>query len=665
MLFEGLKAQVDTPEYTDQLDTVFIRSTRIQTELQRLPASATNVELSKRQGILSHTDLSEALSEVPGLFALNGQNFAQDLRLSIRGFGSRSAFGIRGVKLIVDGIPETTPDGQGQLDNIAVADINRIEILQGTHGAAYGNASGGILNMSTFAIDQNGGAASLRFGSFGQQEYRLKVTGTSDRTSYGISTTHQRSDGYRDHSSLVQTNILAKLQHEWNRSSLVAQVSYLASPKAQDPGGVTLEQATDAPTTARDRNISFNAGEEINHWKSSLRYQAELNNNWSFNSTLFLSGRAFDGRLPFGNGGAIDLNRSYGGWLNNVQKKMVGATFVNDLIVGIDVLRQRDDRKRFVNNDGERGDMTLSQIENFNNLGIYITDQFTTDKTTVNAGLRYDINGISIDDIFSNGMASGERDVTALTYNLGVSQALSDQQAIYATLSTSFETPTLSELSANPTGLGGFNEDLGPMKANTFELGFRHQSKVFAFSGALFVVQSTDELLPFEIADFPGRSFFQNIGKTKRNGLETSILYSGVESIVLQTAYTYSDFQFEDFVLSGTDLSGKALPGIPKHALSSSVTYSDGPLSLRLSSQYYSSISVRNDQTTSVAPYHLMNVRAGYDLKVGGSKMNFFFGVNNLLDTYYFNNLRLNAFGSRHYEVGSGRGFVLGVGFEW
>ncbi len=651
---------------SEQLDSVLITAGRMAIPYLTAPAALTIVDMADRIDYTSHTDLSEVVSQVPGLFALNGQNYAQDLRISLRGFGARSAFGIRGIKLVVDGIPETTPDGQGQLDNVSVADITGVQILQGTNGSQYGNASGGVIEIST-DTDQDVSQASMRIGSYGLQQYRLSTNQSFANTKLQLAATHQRSDGYRDHSQLRQTNLLGKLSQSWAHQSIAIRASLLTSPMAQDPGGVNLDQATSAPRSARDRNVSFDAGEEITHWKTSVKYDNQLNKNFTLSATTFYSGRSFDGRLPFGNGGAIDLNRKYGGLMLQVQQKVVKSNLVSLGTFGVDLLSQRDSRDRFVNNDGERGEETLSQLEKFDNFGLYVIRQLSIDQWTLRGSLRYDINNIGVDDSFlSDGDASDSETLPSFNYSIGANYNYSEKQAAFVSYSTSFETPTLSELGANPSGAGGFNDMLDPARARTIEIGLKGSaSRQLNYALTFFNINTTNELLPFEIADQPGRTFFRNAGQTNRSGLEVDVTYSPSTKLDLQVAYTYSNFKFDEYVVDGEDLSDIQLPGIPKTSLSTSITYSHHNLYLRATSQYFSRISVRDDNTVGVDPYHIVNLRLGHKIKAGGSAIKPFIGINNLFSSTYFDNLRLNAFGSRHYEPAAEINVQVGVGVEF
>ncbi len=652
---------------TLSIDTIYISAGRVRTTYLTVPASVTQINLKDRNQNISHSSLQESVSEVPGLFALNGQNFAQDLRISIRGFGARSAFGIRGIKLLIDGIPETTPDGQGQLDNIAVSEVSSIEVLQGASAAQYGNAAGGVIELTTTDLEGDPGSeVSIRTGSYSLQHYRISSRLKFGRTRLYFGGDHMRSDGYREHSRVRQTNLLGKSKTTFSEhSSLTWQLSYLTSPTAEDPGGIHLEQATDFPASARDRNVLFDAGESIDHWKSSLKFDLSINPNLDLDISGFFSGRNFDGRLPFQNGGAIDLSRIYGGQMTQLIHTKITDTWINKLSFGFEYWSQRDDRERFENNEGIRGAQTLSQNERFKNFGIYLLDQWSGGDWTLKASLRYDNNDISIEDNFlSNGDDSGERKFNSFNQHLGLLRRL-DGHAIFLNYSTSFETPLLSELSANPDGSGGFNASLEPMKARSVELGVKGLLKTVQYALTLFHIDSRDELLPFEIQDFPGRTFFRNAGKTRRTGLEAMLRYNGWKHFEISGIYSISNFTFEDYRVEGTDLSGFRLPGIPRHQFSSSLTFHPDPLFIRMSGQYFSSLFLTDTNDVRVDSYSIFNARMGYEMAVQDVAMNFYMGLNNIFSESYFDNVRLNAFGNRFYEPAARINIEAGVNLKF
>ena len=619
--------------------------------------------MAGRSSYTSHRHLGEQLYEVPGLFALNGQNFAQDLRISLRGFGSRSAFGIRGIKLVVDGVPETTPDGQGQLDNIAVADISSIQVLQGTSGSRYGNAAGGVLYLSTDAKAYQNLSGSIRLGSYGYQQYRLATKRQVGGYDLSVSGTHLRSDGYRDHSKAIQTNLQFSLAKSTDKSDTKWITSYMDSPQAQDPGGINLDQVNLNRRSARDANVLFDAGEAINHWKSSLQYNRIISETISFNALGYVSGRNFEGRLPFENGGAIDLGRLYGGGTLELNRKMAMRQGYSNTSVGIDVSLQGDDRKRFLNQEGLIGDLTLNQQESFDNLAFYVLHHMSLGLWNLDGSLRYDINSIEISDRFlADGDDSGQSTLNAFNYGIGVSRSISEMSSIYIHHSTSFETPTLSELSANPSNEGGFNQDLDPARAVTYELGWKHDDpRGHRFSAAVYSINTTDELIPFELMEFPGRTFFMNAGKTQRRGIELAGRVPISNGLSTSLSYTYSDFTFGDESVGGANLEGTRLPGLPRHLFDLFADLKYRNWSGRIGWRHVGSVTVTNDGSQSVDPYNLVEFNLGYIISSPQLTITPYLSLHNVLGSSYFDNLRINAFGSRFFEPAATRNIEFGL----
>lgn len=654
MLIQNLTfAQIDTTK-TYALDSVFVKVGRFENPLLTEPKSITSIQISKIQNAQQQVSVNEYLMEVPGLFALNPNNFAQDLRVSIRGFGARSAFGIRGVKILVDGIPETTPDGQGQTDNLDLGLIENIEILRGPSSGLYGNASGGVISISTQSeVAQNFLEAGLTFGSFGLQRYQLKGGFKSGKTDLVLNGSYNQLDGFRQNSGVQHATLSANLNHQFSEKTKLKFIfNYTDSPKAEDPGGVNLESVESNRKAARDRNILLQAGEKISQLKL-----ATILESGNFQTKFFYINRDFYGKLPFGFGGIVDLNRNFFGHGSTYKFKKYNNKFTNNLIVGYDLQFQQDDRQRFVNEEGTQGDLTFHQKENFTNFGLFLTDNFKVKKWNLNGSLRYDLNQLSASDLeLGNGDDSGEIQLNSLNGGVGASYNQNLNFNPFVRFSTSFETPTLSELSANPNGSEGFNKNLQPQSAVNVEVGAKGLvNSRLQYEFALFRIETTNEILPFELEQFPERDFFRNAGKTLRNGFETALKYSPKKSWMFAGNYSFSDFEFKEYATDGTIFDGQKLPGIPIHTAAISIRYiSPKGAFFKLSGQQVGQLFANDSNTVEVESYTLLNLNLGYELEV--KKMNWipFFGINNLLDTKYNDNIRINAFGGRFYEPAAG-----------
>ncbi len=639
----------ETP--AQKIDTVFIKSARISSPIQKLPAAVSVFQATASDVTRQQLSLQEYTQQTPGLFAQNTTNFAQDLRISIRGFGSRAAFGIRGIKLIVDGIPETTPDGQGQLDNLNLGIIDRIEVLKGPSSSLYGNASGGVISIKTTnKIDQPFSNWKAAIGSYGFQNYQATAGIKSGTSSFIFHGNYVTSDGYRVQSGFQQYNFNVnasfKISEKFN---LKALVNYSDSPQADDPGGLNLEAVEENRRQARDANVLFKTGETIQQFKTGLSAVWNLRSNTTVEGYLFYNNRQFEGRLPFEFGGLVDLGRDYLGQGANITY----SKGKNTLKAGYDFGYQNDNRQRFRNLEGEKGQQTLDQKERFTNLGVFVTNHLEVDKWYFTGGIRFDYNKLAaVDEFLEGGDDSGEVTLNSFNPSAGVSYAFAKANNIYINLATSFETPALSELSANPNGDRGFNEDLQAQKATNYELGIKGQlTNNLRYQIAFFYINTQDDLVPFELAAFPDRTFFRNAGRTERKGIEVEGAYSISKAWTFTAAYTYSDFKYDDFTTTDGTFDGNFLPGIPQH-------FTNLGLQFKSEKGFYVSAQASlvgrqftNDSNgTSVKGYENINLRTGYNFTY--KKMNIlpYLGINNILDQEYTDNVRINAFGSRFYE---------------
>ena len=463
-----IQAQNNTKTTTITLDEVAIKATKLETPRSLLPFSVSVINLQRVQAMHQQLSLQEYLGAVPGLFSLNATNYAQDLRISIRGFGARAAFGIRGIKLIVDGIPETTPDGQGQLDNLPLGLIKNIEVLRGPSASLYGNASGGVLYINTLDSLQG---ESVRFrstlGAYGLQSYQLSAALTSKKTTGLLHLNKTSTAGYRAFSALEQITFNAKVKHQMNpKASIQAQFNYTHSPKAQDAGGLTLEEALENPSQARQRNVDYDTFEKIDQLKMGVRWLQKWRSDWNLDTYAFFSIRDFYGKLPFENGGIVDLYRNYYGAGSRLTHLKTIKNISHQWQLGMEAASQSDQRDRFLNQKGIQGTSVFSQQERFDSFGLYVLDELKAEQWLLRSSLRFDHQTLGADTIVES------QTYSVLNPSLGFSYLLSDNRTLFFNISTSYETPALSELSANPSGAEGFNLTLEPSRAINYEMGW-------------------------------------------------------------------------------------------------------------------------------------------------------------------------------------------------
>ena len=645
----GVQAQNQSALVTITLSEVALQAPKTETPRNQLPFSLSVQSVDEFQKIYQQLSLQEYLVAVPGLFTQNANNYAQDLRISLRGFGARAAFGIRGIKLIVDGIPETTPDGQGQLDNLPLGLLSSVEVLRGPSASLYGNASGGVLYLNTLdQLENETIQLQSRLGAYGFQSYQLNTSLKGEKTVALLHINRTKTDGFRQNSGFEQTLFNTKIKHRLSsKSTLQLQLNYTDSPRAEDAGGITLEDTELDWSQARQRNVAYDTYESVNQFKSGLRWQQDWGDQWNLDTYGFYTFRDFYGKLPFENGGIIDLTRNYFGFgsrLNYIQDK-------HRWQIGIETAQQADQRDRYLNLNGAQGSLSFSQLESFGSFGIYILDEVRWEKVLLRTSLRYDDLRLGADSI------SEDQTYQVLNPSVGLSYEVASQHRLFADFSSSFETPALSELSANPSGAEGLNLELEPARALNYELGWKGLWAKIRMEANVFFIESTNEILPYELEAFPGRSFYRNAGATQRWGVEVFGSYQW-EQWELQASMTQAQYRFTENNTS----EGNTLPGIPNSQFFLQVGYTSlQNWQFQLTGEHIGSLYADTDNAVQIEAFQKVRLQGGKTIALGDLELNLFAGINNLFDVRYFDNIRLNAFGGRYYEPAPGRNAFFGL----
>ena len=639
------------------LDNVIVKSTRIDVNKKQAPLSVSVKNLLINKNYTFKSSFSDFTNSIPGVYTSSSNNFSQDLRISIRGFGARSAFGIRGIKLIVDGIPETTPDGQSQLDNLPLGLISNIEVIRGPSSLLYGNSSGGVININT--LSDNSAPyfrTSAIFGAYQYQSIQRTRVFDWNNSSLVVHYDKRRSNGYRDFSGYKSSILNLKYLRDFDeKNKIVWQINYTDSPYAKDAGGLKLSEVEDDRRQSRKNNFDYDTYEKVKHVKTGFSWRHLNDNNSSFDSYFFYQKRDFNSKLPFNYGGIIFLERDYYGIGTKYSKQYFSDNKSKTITLGIDYSNQQDDRKRFKNNLGEKGENTFDQIEKFKSTGVYFINQTNyTSGLLFRYGVRYDENRIGTDS---------EAFISLNKFNpsLGVSYSISKSDNIYFSTGTSFETPTLNELSNNPNG-NGLNKSLDPSSSINYEIGWRKTASNLTFESIVYLINTDNEILPYELEQFPGKNFYRNVGSTRRYGIEISsqLLFSNGK---LNLSYTKAKNTFNDFVLDGNDLNGMSLPGIPDQILDIELIFNLSNRGILLiNNRLIGDIYADNLNETMVSSYNLLNIT--YSKKIFKNS-EVYLGVNNLLDIAYFDNIRINAFGKRYYEPAPKRNIHFGLNFSF
>lgn len=653
------------------LEEITVYSTRIAQPIDKIPSAVSVIGKQDIQTGRQQLGLDESLDKVPGVFMQDRYNFDQNLRIAIRGFGARASFGIRGIRIYVDGIPATLADGQSQVNNIDIGSASRIEVIRGPSSSLYGSAAGGVISIYT----ENGPAipfleARYSGGYDGFNKYQLKGGGQYQKLNYMVNLSRLDYQGYRDHSRTENVLLNSKFKYTIdNTSDFTTLINATDVPIANDPGGLKINEATTDPTMASPNNIKYNAGEALDQQQVGFVYHKAFSPDKDLTLKNYYIWRNFENFLPYagtvaaGNGGNVSFNRFYYG--GGLTYKYTGDIFgINSkLITGFDYDSQRDHRKRHVNNLGVSGALTQNQIENVQSYGIYFQDQLAlTNQVNLNFSARYDRVDFNVQDLFlSDGNNSGKLSFDSISPMAALLWHPLDSLNLYVKYSTSFETPTTTEF-ANPNG-GGFNTSLRPQKAANYEIGAKGlYNNWLRYQLDLYHIDMTDELVPYELPASPGHFFYRNAGQSTRNGIESSVSFQPTSNLTVSASYTLSDFTYDKYTTPSGVFDGNTLPGLPSNQIYAELNYQHPSGFYAVwDALWIDRIFVDDANSAAVSPYLVSNFRAGYKHDWGNWTVAPFVGLNNLFNEHYYSNIRINASYGRYYEPAPGFNVYAGL----
>jgi iron complex outermembrane receptor protein len=626
-----------------------------------------------------HSAVDETLALVPGLSATNRNNPSQDSRLSIRGFGARSAFGVRGVRVLRDGMPLTLPDGQTPLDYMSLESVGRIEVMRGSASALYGNASGGVIDIRS----REPSPSMLSFDArqwFGSDEYyrsAVALNGTAGPLSYVADVGRTQTDGSRAHARQRATSGFAKGGYTAGATSYSLMMMALDNPLSLNPGALTLDEMQDDPRLADPQSIRRGARKAVKQFQlggSAIRAMPR----GELSLSAFGGARSLDNPLAFA---IVEIGRhSYGASAALRQTIGTGA-MQHRFAAGIDFQSLNDLRRNYAictdtvsapvptptcpQVGSERGIVTLDQRELVSSIGAYLSDELELSRiVSVTAGIRADRVRFEVRDRLTsstNPDDSGDRTLGSLSPIAGIVARIDPFNSLYANVATVFETPTATELGNQPDGSAGINSELDPQRAVTIEGG----AKGFAGRGlrydvAVFTTSVRDELVPFEIPGSNGRRYFRNAGKTSRRGAEIGgDLSAGPMTLML--AYNYSRFRFVNFTSGNSDFSGNEIPGIPQHRAQAALTLSRAEGFVSLETELAGSTFADDANTVRSSGYSVFHARAGFTPWRKNPRVSVTVGVQNIFDRTYASSLAVNAARGRYYEPASPRALFAGV----
>ena len=647
LFFIAICFAVTSAQDTLDLEEVVIKSPLLLNEKNALP-----VTISTWSDNGNFRSIEKELNNVPGVWLTNNSNAAQDYRISIRGFGSRASFGVRGIRILLDGIPQTTPDGQSQIDHIPLHLIQQSEVIRSPAGSRHGNAAGGVLSFFTENTNQDQAYIRLQHGSFGF--YYTDATihhRLSDNFKIMGSLNYHRFDGYRKHAGFENKSAFVKLTHQKNKVLHKLSILHFDSPYAFDSGGLTLEEVSLNPSQGRERNIIYDAGESVRQSQIAWHYKTPYQGG-ELETTVHFSPRDFDGKLPFENGGIVKLERNfYGGMI--LYRTAAGDRFGQG-IVGFDFQNQRDHRKRYANRTGMKGEQTINQIERFSSASGFAIWSVPVGKSVFDLGLRYDRNQVALDDRFALSEQNYERQFSRWSPHIGLLWRSSPKASWFVSLGSGFEVPALSELSANPYG-SGFNPDLQPMSFNSLDFGFRKQSPLYRWEAVAFYTTATNELIRYELEDFPDQNFYRNLGESTRYGIEVDGSLIAFKDHMVQGGISFASYQFSE------DGTQKNLPGVPSTTANLRWIYSNNHWEFSIDGRFIGDYYADNSNVVRIDHYGLANLEIQKQFRLKSTSITLGCSVFNLTNTRYFDNIRINAFGSRFYEPAAGRQVIFSI----
>lgn len=665
------------------LPTLKIQATRTDTDWLATPASVYRIEQKNNENNLG-INLSETLKGVPGLQLNNRENYAQDLQLSMRGFGARSTFGVRGIRLYVDGIPATLPDGQGQTSNIDLSSLDHIEVLGGPFSSLYGNSSGGTVLTST---KQGEGRDSIELGYAGGSHHKgradIVLQGGADKAgepSYVVSSSYFDTDGYRDHSAARKVLSNAKLTWDLDDGSKVNWIVNHVDMNADDPQGLTREQWKTNPKQVNDAKNIYDVRKEINQTQTGLTWTKPINDQHELYAMAYTGHREVTQYQSIPNtaqanprhaGGVIDFSRDYYGtdlrWTGKdlLPNTRFTAGFAFD---AMDEDRQGYENFDTAGNYGVKGNLRRDENNTLWNLDPYLQASWQFLPTwRLDTGLRYSnvhyqskdhyMQGTNVDD-------SGKTDYDKLLPSAAFTWEISPQLSTYLSYAQGFETPTFTEMAYPTTGTSGINFALKPSSSDNYELGLKAQNLLGNFTAAIFHSETQDDIVSAGTLD--GRSTFQNADKTLRQGVELSWNKNLWRDLTVQASYSYLDATF-DADIPNTDpqkviYSGNYIPGVAKNQAYVALGWQpETGFNAGVDVRYMDKIYV-NDTNSDVAPsYTVTSANIGYVWKNNDWKVRSYARIDNLFDENYVGSVIVNDGNNRFFEPADGVNWSAGL----
>lgn len=659
------------PDTVYPLGSIEATVTRGGLTAERVPFAISVVELAGLHPARAAVDLQEVLRRVPGVVVSNRHQLAMDTRVSVRGFGARSAFGVRGVRILLDGIPLTLADGQAALTNVDPGSLGRVEVLRGPAASLYGNAAGGVIALTT----REPGPGHLlettaALGSYGTgdparlRRLQANAGGGGGADSWFLGLSHLSTDGFRDFSRAQRTGLSARYRRSLGSATAIATILHVATvPLAENPGSLPLDSARSRPRMAWPQNVATGSAKEVTQVQGGASLTHRLGGAL-IEAAAYGQGRNMDNPLPFGR--YIRLDRTGGG-----ARVLVRAAPDRpaNWAVGLEVQSQSDDRVERDNLAGEIGGAIYQdRVDRVTSLAPFAFAQVEPHaRLALRAGARYDAVAFESEDRV--GVAAEDRDarrvLDAWSGSAGALVDLGRQTRAWTSISTWFQTPTTTELINVPPAPGeaccqtGFNPDLEPQNGWGWEAGLAGRVGPMTWEAVGFDMRVRNEILPFQVEGVDGRDFYRNAGRSTHRGMELEVSADLPPALTVGIGYAYSDFRFTE--PEDASLTDNRLPGVPPHRLDGWIAWSRGDTSLELELEWADRYPVNDENSDFARSYSLVDLRAARQVAIGGGSVEPFLAVTNLLDRRYSASVVINAFGGRYHEPGPGRSLIFGL----
>lgn len=679
-------ASVDTSEAAENiayLPTITVIAAHDGRDILGVPTAVYQVDMPKQQSD-ANIDLAEVLQGVPGLQVKDRENFAQDLKLSIRGFGARSTFGVRGLRLYVDGIPATMPDGQGQTSNIDLNSLDNVEVMTGPFSSLYGNSSGGaILTESRTGQGQDSITVGVGAGSHDLQQATISAQGGSDKSNepaYYISSSHLQTDGFREHSAADKSLQNAKLTWQLEDDSEINWVLNRVSVNADDPAGLTLEDWEDDPQQQASFLKQFDVRKDLEQTQTGVTWEKPIADNQYLYAMTYIGQRDMTQYLsipasaqanPLHSGAVIDFERLYyGADIRWMAERLFSDV---DLAVGVSLDRMDEDRQGYENFDetgeyGVKGELRRDEDNTMWNIDPYVQAYWPfAPNLSLDAGLRYSNVSYGSDDHYVtefNPDDSGDVDFHQLLPSVALNWDISDNLNGYVAYGKGFETPTFTEMAYRPDGLSGVNTDLKSATSDTYEIGLKAYQDLGLITGALFYTETNDDIVSGDAVN--GRSTYRNADKTLRQGIELAWQKDIWRDLGLHASYQYIDATFDEDIAATESndaiAKGTKIPGISKNQAYLGLDWQpDEGLFGGLDVRYVDRVYVDDENSDYAPSYTVVDMNVGYTWLMDSWQVNSYAKVNNVFDRNYAGSVIVNDRNGRYFEPADGRNFSAGL----